>query len=270
MKNKDNEKEHKANQKKEYYKRNKEKIREKQKTRYQNNKEEISEQRKKRREINKNKIKEQKQKYYQDNKEEINAKNKEYRKNNKDKIKEQKKIEYIKNKENYSKKAKIYRETNKEEINKQRKKYRDDNKIKIKESDKKYKKNKLLSDPCFKLKRAISSSIYHALKSNGFSKARQSSFQFLPYTKEELKIHLENLFEAWMNWDNWGLYNSKTWDDNDPSTWKWNLDHIVPHSTFNYDSMEHPEFKECWDLSNLRPYSAKQNLLDGVNRARHK
>lgn len=34
--------------------------------------------------------------------------------------------------------------------------------------------------------------------------------------------------------------------------------------------MNEENFKKCWALSNLRPYSAKQNLLDGANRKRHK
>ena len=72
-----------------------------------------------------------------------------------------------------------------------------------------------------------------------------------------------------MTWDNWSRYNPETWDDNDPSTWTWQVDHLKPHSTFNYDSMEHPDFKKCWALENLRPLSAKQNVLDGITRSRH-
>jgi len=33
--------------------------------------------------------------------------------------------------------------------------------------------------------------------------------------------------------------------------------------------MEDQEFLDCWALDNLRPYSAKQNFLDGVRRIRH-
>lgn len=73
-----------------------------------------------------------------------------------------------------------------------------------------------------------------------------------------------------MNWNNWGVYSSKTWNDNDQLTWTWNIDHIIPHSTFKYDSMEHPDFHKCWELSNLRPYSAKLNVIDGSNKIRHK
>jgi hypothetical protein len=72
-----------------------------------------------------------------------------------------------------------------------------------------------------------------------------------------------------MNWDNQGAYNSKTWDDNDKSTWKWQLDHIIPQSDLPYTSMQDENFKKCWALSNLRPYSAKQNSIDGARGTRH-
>ena len=69
--------------------------------------------------------------------------------------------------------------------------------------------------------------------------------------------------------NNYGKYYPKKWDDNDKSTWVWNIDHIKPHSEFHYESMEDDSFKECWALSNLRPLSAKQNILDGASRTRH-
>lgn len=67
----------------------------------------------------------------------------------------------------------------------------------------------------------------------------------------------------WMTWDNHGVYKLNEWDDSNSNTWNWNVDHIIPHSNFYYTSMEDQEFKDCWALSNLRPYSAKQNILDG-------
>ena len=69
-----------------------------------------------------------------------------------------------------------------------------------------------------------------------------------------------------MNWENHGIYDSETWDDNDQSTWTWQIDHIIPHSKFNYHSMKDKEFLECWDLKNLRPLSSKQNIIDGNRR----
>lgn len=73
-----------------------------------------------------------------------------------------------------------------------------------------------------------------------------------------------------MTWDNWKPYNKNTWIEEDKSTWTWNLDHKDPHSWFKYNSMEHPDFIKCWNLSNLRPYSAKLNQHDGATKIRHK
>lgn len=81
---------------------------------------------------------------------------------------------------------------------------------------------------------------------------------------------MEKLFVPWMSWSNYGKYNSKTWDDNDQSTWTWQIDHIIPQSCLPYTSMENDNFKRCWALENLRPYSSKQNFIDGVTKIRHK
>jgi 5-methylcytosine-specific restriction endonuclease McrA len=41
------------------------------------------------------------------------------------------------------------------------------------------------------------------------------------------------------------------------------IDHIIPHSTFKYISMDDDSFTRCWALENLRPLSSKQNNLKG-------
>lgn len=94
------------------------------------------------------------------------------------------------------------------------------------------------------------------------NKNGKSISEYLPYTIEELKTHLKNLFEPWMTWDNYGFYIKNDWDDNDQSTWKWQIDHIIPHKIFKYESMDCEEFRNCWALSNLRPLSAKQNIQE--------
>jgi len=91
----------------------------------------------------------------------------------------------------------------------------------------------------------------------------------LPYTIEDLKIHLELLFEPWMTWGNWGIYSAQSWKNDDQSTWTWQIDHIMPHSIFKYLSITDKSFQRCWALENLRPLSAKQNWIDGFTRARH-
>lgn len=87
------------------------------------------------------------------------------------------------------------------------------------------------------------------------------------YTLSELKSHLESKFEFWMNWNNLGVYNPKTWNDQDPKTWVWQLDHIIPQSKLLYSSMNDDNFKKCWALENLQPLSAKSNFLKGNKNA---
>lgn len=126
------------------------------------------------------------------------------------------------------------------------------------------------TDPAYRIHKSVSYSIWCCLKNNDSSKNNQSCSQFLTYSDQELKEHLEKQFESWMSWNNYGAYRRSVWDDNDPSTWTWQIDHIIPQSDLPYQSMEDEKFKICWSLTNLRPYSSKQNLLDGVQRNRHK
>jgi hypothetical protein len=169
-----------------------------------------------------------------------------YKNKNRKILAEKQKEYYASNKENDAKTKKIWYENNKENV---------------KVSVKNWLRNKRKNNPVFKIKESISTQIRLIIKKDNLP-----FLKFLPYNLEELKQHLEYQFESWMTWDNCGVYRIDDWDDNDQSTWKWQLDHIIPHSTFNYTSMEDEDFKKCWDLSNLRPLSAKQNILDGNRR----
>lgn len=122
----------------------------------------------------------------------------------------------------------------------------------------------------YKLKNRVSCEIKRALRKNNSSKYGHSCLKFIPYTIADLKEHLEKQFEPWMNWNNHGIYRINIWNDQDQSTWTWQIDHIVPQSILPYTSMEEDNFKKCWSLDNLRPLSAKQNILDGTQRIRHK
>jgi hypothetical protein len=173
---------------------------------------------------------------------------KKLRRNNSDKIKKYNKNYRKKNKLKIFLKEKEYYNTNKDKISKRRN-------VSL--------KKKYNSDVSFKLKKNISKNIYKKLND---LKNNCATFDYLPYTVEQLKQHIESLFECWMNWENHGVYNSETWNDDDSLTWTWQLDHIIPHSFFQYTSMDCDEFRQCWALENLRPYSAKQNIIDGNRR----
>lgn len=110
-----------------------------------------------------------------------------------------------------------------------------------------------LSDPVKKIKHIVSTSIRQALQGK---KKGKRTFSHLPYTAEQLKLHLESLFESWMTWDNYGGKN-----DNPDKTW--HIDHIIPHSSFQYTSMDDQAFKDCWALTNLRPLEKIANMAKG-------
>jgi hypothetical protein len=70
------------------------------------------------------------------------------------------------------------------------------------------------------------------------------------YTAKDIKEHIERLFTKEMSWANYGSY--------------WQIHHILPSSYFNYSSIDHPEFKLCWNLSNLMPLEKTKNLELGI------
>jgi len=210
---------------------------------------------------------------------------KEYSKLNVDKISKDKREYYQENKEYLIGQAKNYYQENKEQKKEYDKKRRADNIDEIRQANRDYyHKNKLVCmergrkysnlqykiNPVFKLRNRVSSEIKKALKKLGSSKKGHSVLEYLPYTMQEMKDHLESQFEPWMTWDNHGKYSVKKWNDTDQTTWKWQIDHIIPQADLLYTSMEEENFQKCWALSNLRPLSAKQNLLDGIYRKRHK
>ena len=158
---------------------------------------------------------------------------------------------------------------------KNNKEYYQENKEEILKNKNEYRKTRRKNDPIWKLMGSISRQVNYMLKGK---KAGRSTKDLIPFTVEQLIEHMETWFNEpgneWMNWDNQGVYNPKTWDHGgkieDKTTWVWNLDHIKPISHFNVEDPDNaendPEFLECWDLSNLRPLSAKQNVEEGNRR----
>jgi hypothetical protein len=116
-------------------------------------------------------------------------------------------------------------------------------------------RERIKSDPFFRLRKNISREICRRLKNND-SKKDSSITNYLEYSIDELMLHLEKQFDDKMNWENYGKY--------------WHLDHKIPQSCLPYKKMSDENFKKCWALSNLRPLEAKLNMLEGSTRIRHK
>ena len=216
---------------------------------------------------------------YIENREQILAGVKSYQEKNIEKIAKRKHISYIKNREEILIDRQEYAQKNAIMISERNHNNYIKNREKVLSTVSNYQKNnrakinnkrgeRYNNDPLFKLRKCCSSLIKYLLKDN---KNGSSILLYLPYTILELKFHIEIQFshpknltpdgKTWMTWSNWGRYNKNIWDDNDSDTWKWQLDHIIPQSALLYTSMEDENFKKCWALENLRPLSAKDNIL---------
>lgn len=119
----------------------------------------------------------------------------------------------------------------------------DSSKQRRREYEKKYYKERRKTDPFFKLRKDFSSIIRRKLKG---SKNNNCIWNFLPYSVEELKQHIEKQFDDKMSWENHGSY--------------WHIDHIIAQIHLPYDSMNHLNFQKCWALDNLQPLEKFENL----------
>ncbi len=77
------------------------------------------------------------------------------------------------------------------------------------------------------------------------SKYGRRTFDLLGYTVEQLRAHLERQFQPGMSWENYG---------------EWHIDHVIPLSAHNYETPDDIDFKKAWELSNLQPLWAFDNM----------
>jgi hypothetical protein len=150
---------------------------------------------------------------------------------------------FKKNKETRKEIYKIYREKNKKKYKEYRDKWVKNNPEKVRALRRKTMAKKRNSVDG-KVRVNFSISIVHSLRTTKGGKGWE---KLLGYSLIQLKRHLEKQFLPGMTWDNYGRNG-------------WHIDHIIPKSAFNYKSPEDIDFKRCWDLKNLRPLWATDNL----------
>ena len=142
---------------------------------------------------------------------------------------------------------KNWRKENKEHLREYHTKWRNKNREHVREYGRKYEQERRASDPNYRLAARTRTAVYTCLKERKVNKYR-STFEILGYTLEQLMEHLENKFTKGMTWDNYG---------------EWHVDHIIPMSSFEFQSVEDREFKICWSLKNLQPLWGLDNLIKG-------
>jgi hypothetical protein len=160
------------------------------------------------------------------------------------------KIYVNKNKERISKRVREYNTQPKikEKRRTYKKKYKRENKESLKTKNREYKKKIRKENVEIRVMNSVSNMIRCYIKKGGGNKNGLKIIDCLPYTIEELKIHLESQFQNEMAWNNWG---------------EWHIDHIIPQSKLLYDSINHPNFQKCWALNNLQPLWAVDNIKKG-------
>jgi hypothetical protein len=209
-------------------------------------------------------IKEARDRYRRNNREKRLAESRQWKIENRDRVRKYKRKYRKKNpgKSAAERERHYSKPENREKKKLQDRAYYEKNKRSIQARQQKWVK----ANPKQMLKKKVAHMVRLALKRIGSSKGGSSVFDHLDYTPDDLKVHLEANFEPWMDWSNHGPYVRDKWDDNNVDTWTWQMDHIIPQSHLPYDSMDHPNFQKCWALENLRPYSAKANVLRGDGR----
>eukprot|EP00941_MAST-03F_sp_MAST-3F-sp1_P005367 g5367.t1 len=85
-------------------------------------------------------------------------------------------------------------------------------------------------------------------------------WESLDYSKDELRQCIESKFTPWMSFEN----NLKPKE----GVKTWQLDHIVPKSTFEYTSMDDEGFKQAWALDNLQPLESTINQIKSDKKLR--
>jgi hypothetical protein len=153
-----------------------------------------------------------------------------------------------KNKQKLSQYYKEWVKENKEHLKEYYKQWNKDNREHVNEYKRNYERERRASDPKYRLAARTRTAVYTCLKEANVSKYRYT-FETLGYTLEELMKHLESQFVDGMTWDNYG---------------EWHVDHIRPMSSFEFESVDDPEFKLCWSLSNLQPLWGADNLSKGT------
>ena len=187
--------------------------------------------------------KEYQKQYRLNNKEYFKKYMKQYYLHNKEKMNEQRRKNHLINKERDKEYRKEYYQKNKKTIQKKSREYRLNNKESYLKWLSIWQKEKLKTDPNFKIKRNLRKRIWNVLK----GKKIKTTLELIGCSVEELWNYLEKQFKPGMTRENYGL---------------WHVDHIKPCASFDLTKPE--EQIKCFHYTNLQPLWAAENLSQGA------
>lgn len=126
------------------------------------------------------------------------------------------------------------------------KNYYNKNKKRLNGLTSKLQRVKYRKDINFRIYMVMCSSIWRSLKDK---KAGHHWETLVNYNVHDLIKHLESKFTPGMSWQNYG---------------EWEIDHVMPRSSFNITSLDCADFKHCWSLDNLQPLWATTRVIGGI------
>jgi hypothetical protein len=170
--------------------------------------------------------------------------NAKWRSRNPEKIKAYRRNSYQRHKVSISMRGRISREVNKEKIAERKKKDYIVNCEHIKKRVYRRKKERLKTDPVFRMKENLRRRIHKAIKT-GYGIKANKTHKLLGAPFEVVHEHLTNLFKPGMTWENYGSHT-------------WHIDHIKPCASFDLTTLT--QQKACFHYTNLQPLWAYDNL----------
>jgi len=179
-----------------------------------------------------------------------------YREKNREKLREAGRIYREKHKEEIYKRAKPkkseydrrYREKHSEELKKKKREYYEKNKETIVKNNTKRDKERKKNDTLYRMTKNLRTRLRWYLKPNSKS---HTTKKLIGCSIDFYRKWISFQFDAYMNWDNYGL---KLY---------WVIDHVKPMNLFNLNKEE--EILKCMHWSNLRPFENIQNIKKSNN-----
>lgn len=143
--------------------------------------------------------------------------------------------------------ARAYREKHREKIQAYNKAYYKENRGDIISSNAAYTKNRIANDTNLRMVARTRANLGHILKGKH---NHAPTLDLLGCTGEEWRSHLESTFKPGMTWENRGRGEGK-----------WEVDHIVPVSSF--DQGDHLQQLICWNYRNTQALWSHENMAKG-------